>query len=98
LAAPFRIQVRIGARTPPSAHKEEVHEVHTFYFDMKDGVPVRDRIGKQFRLNSEAIEHSKTLAAHFRQERHAEPDLVVVVVDESGQEVHREPVYPMVSS
>jgi len=72
--------------------------VHTFYFDMKDGVPVRDRIGKQFRLNSEAIEHSKTLASRFRQERHTEPDLVVVVIDESGREVHRERVYPTVSS
>jgi hypothetical protein len=71
--------------------------VQTFYFDMKDGVPVRDRIGKQFRLNSEAIEYSKALAEHFRSELHAEPDLMVVVIDESGREVHREPVYPTVS-
>jgi hypothetical protein len=31
----------------------------TFYFDMKDGVPVPDRVGMQFTLNSQAIEHSK---------------------------------------
>lgn len=72
--------------------------MHTFYFDTKDGVPVRDRIGKQFRLNSEAIEYSKTLAARFRHEPHTQPDLIVVVLDETGREVHREPVYPTVSS
>jgi len=71
--------------------------VQTFYFDTKDGVAVRDRIGKQFRLNSEAIEYSKTLAERFRSERHAEPDLVIVVIDESGHEVHRQLVYPKVS-
>jgi uncharacterized protein DUF6894 len=71
--------------------------VHTFYFDMKDGVPIRDRIGKQFRLNSEAIEYSKVLAARFRDERHGEPDLTVVVIDESGREVHREPVHRTVA-
>jgi len=68
--------------------------VQTFYFDTADGVPVRDRIGKQFRLNSEAIAYSKTLAARFRDQRRDEPGLAVVVLDESGREVHREPVYP----
>lgn len=29
--------------------------LQTFYFDMKGGVPVRDRIGKRFALNAEAI-------------------------------------------
>ena len=72
--------------------------MHTFYFDVKDGVPVRDRIGKQFRLNSEAIEYSKELATRFRDERRSEPDLTVVVTDESGREVHRESVYPTVCS
>ena len=71
--------------------------MHTFYFDTKDGVPVRDRIGKQFRLNSEAIEYSKTLAESFRTGRHAEPDLVIVVLDESGREVHRQAVHPKIS-
>jgi hypothetical protein len=64
---------------------------------MKDGVPIRDRTGKQFRLDSEAIEYSKELAARFRDERRGEPDLMVVVIDESGREVHREPVHRTVS-
>jgi hypothetical protein len=68
--------------------------VQTFYFDRKDGVPIRDRIGKHFRSDAEAIEYSKTLAAHFRQETRAEADLAIVVVSESGREIHREPVHP----
>lgn len=36
-----------------------------FYFDMKDSVPIRGRIGKGFALNAEAIDHSKRLAARF---------------------------------
>jgi uncharacterized protein DUF6894 len=69
----------------------------TFYFDMKDGVPIRDRIGIQFVLNSEAIEYSKILAARFRHEHiHNEPDLMICVLDGSGREIHRELVHPLV--
>jgi hypothetical protein len=64
--------------------------LQTFYFDMKDGVPIRDRVGKRFSLNAEAIDHSVRLAARFRRERiHNEPDLVICVLDESGREIHR---------
>jgi hypothetical protein len=70
--------------------------LQTFYFDIKDGVPIRDRIGKRFALNAEAIDHSIRLAARFRRERiHEEPDLVICVLDESGREIHRELVHPM---
>jgi hypothetical protein len=71
----------------------------TFYFDMKDGVTIRDRIGIQFSLNSEAIEHSRILAERFRHDRiRDEPDLAISVVDESGREIHRELVHvPIVS-
>jgi hypothetical protein len=31
--------------------------MQTLYFDMKDGVPIRDGIGKRFALNAEAIDH-----------------------------------------
>jgi hypothetical protein len=71
--------------------------MQTFYFDINDGVPIRDRIGMQFVLNSEAIEHSKILAARFRHEHiHNEPDLMICVLDGSEREIHREPVHPMV--
>ena len=67
----------------------------TYYFDMKDGIPIRDRVGLQFPAVAAAIEHSKWLA---RRLSHVHPlkdsDLSIVVVDESGSEVHREQVYP----
>lgn len=66
--------------------------MHTFYFDRKDGVPIRDRVGQKFRLNSEAIEYSKTLAAQVRSEGDVDPDLTIVVIDDTGREIHREPV------
>jgi len=71
--------------------------LQTFYFDIKDGVPIRDRIGKRFALNAEAVDHSKRLAARFRNESgHDEPDLSISVLDETGCEIHRELVHPMV--
>jgi hypothetical protein len=70
--------------------------LQTFYFDMKDGVTVRDRIGKRFARNAEAVDHSKTLAARFRNESgHDEPDLSISVLDEAGREIHREQVHQM---
>ncbi len=66
-----------------------------YYFDMKDGVPVRDRVGLEFQTDSQAIEHSKNLALRAGQEGPAKDrNLCIVVLDQSGKEVHREPVYP----
>ena len=71
--------------------------MRTFYFDMKDGVPIRDRVGLQFPTAASAIEHSKELARRFRHERPLKDrDLAIVIIDESGSEVHREQVYPKV--
>jgi hypothetical protein len=73
--------------------------MQTYYFDMKDGVPVRDRAGLEFRTDSQAIEHSKQLARRLSLEHPAREDnLCVVVVSESGAEIHREPVYPAASA
>ena len=69
--------------------------MRTFYFDMKDGVPVRDRVGLQFPTAAGAIEHSKQLARRFSHEHLVkDPNLAIIVVDESGSEIHREQVYP----
>ncbi|MDP1582421.1 MAG: hypothetical protein Q8M18_03230 [Bradyrhizobium sp.] len=71
--------------------------MQTYYFDMKDGAPIRDRAGREFPTDSQAIEYSKTLA---RRLSHAHPDkdenLCVIVLNEAGSEIHREPVYPNV--
>jgi hypothetical protein len=68
--------------------------MRTYYFDKKDGVPVRDNKGIDFARVAEAIEHSKRLAAGIRrEERKSDRDLTIVVTDQSGAEIHREPVY-----
>ena len=69
--------------------------MRTYYFDMKDGAPVRDRTGIEFPTAAGAIEHSKELAQRFRHERRLkDPALSIIVVDESGTEIRREPVHP----
>ena len=68
--------------------------MRTYYFDTKDGVPVRDNKGIDFKKASDAIEHSKKLAAGIRGEASERGrNLAIVVTDESGTEIHREPVY-----
>ncbi|QWG24968.1 hypothetical protein KMZ93_08855 [Bradyrhizobium sediminis] len=69
--------------------------MRTYYFDVKDGVPTRDRKGLQFPNAVGAIEHSKELARLLRHDpRLKDRSLSIVVVDESGAEAHREAVYP----
>jgi hypothetical protein len=66
-----------------------------YYFDMKDGVPIRDRVGLEFQTASQAIEHSKKIARRFNHEHPTnDRDLCIVVVSEAGAEIHRERVYP----
>ena len=71
--------------------------MRTYYFDRKDGVPVRDNKGLGFSKPSAAIEHSKALANEIRIQTPAPAghrDLYIAVLDETGREIHREPVYP----
>ena len=68
--------------------------MQTFFFDMKDGVPLRDRIGIEFDTNLEAIEHSQELARHFRDDSLTDDhDLEISVVNAMGREIHREIVH-----
>ncbi len=69
--------------------------MHTYFFDTKDGVTVRDSSGVSFKLDSEAIEHSKMLADAMRRKGPIkEADLRICVVNESGHEIHVELVSP----
>ncbi len=71
--------------------------MRTYYFDIKDGVPVRDRTGLEFATPGGAIEHSKALAQRLRDTaRYKQANASIVVIDESGLEIHREPVGPNV--
>jgi hypothetical protein len=73
--------------------------MRTYYFDIKDGIPSRDRQGIEFASAGGAIEHSKELARLLRSDnRLGDAGLAIVVVDESGAEIHREAVYPDVAA
>jgi uncharacterized protein DUF6894 len=68
--------------------------MQTFYFDMKDGVPMRDRVGIEFNGNAEAIIHCKELAQHFRDgSLRDDKALEISVVNAAGREIHREYVH-----
>jgi hypothetical protein len=70
-----------------------------FYFDMKDGFPVRNRAGLEFSTSIGAIEHCKDVARRMRHDpRITDHDLSIVVVDELGAEIHQEPVHPQSSA
>lgn len=65
-----------------------------FFFDMKDGVPMRDRIGLEFKTNAEAIAHCGILAQHFFDDSLInDQDLEISVVNSLGREIHREFVH-----
>ena len=67
----------------------------TYYFDLQDGVAVRDQKGLELVSGGAAIEHSKRLAKLIRDKRQPDrKDLSIVVLDENGREIHRESVYP----
>jgi Domain of unknown function (DUF6894) len=69
--------------------------VRTYYFDIKDGVPIRGRTGLEFATTNGAIEHSKELARRLRRDpRITDRSLSIVVIDGSGAAIHREPVHP----
>jgi hypothetical protein len=69
--------------------------MRTYYFDLIDGVPTRDRQGLEFLTMSGAIDHSKDIARRLRADpRCKDSGLSIVVLDESGTEIHRERVHP----
>jgi hypothetical protein len=65
-----------------------------FFFDMKDGVPMRDRVGIDFDTNADAIAHCGELAGHFYKDSMTDdPDLQISVINALGREIHREFVH-----
>ena len=65
-----------------------------FFFDMKDGVSMRDKVGIDFKGSLEAIEHCKELAKHSRDgSLRDDKDLEISVVNGLGREIHREFVH-----
>ncbi len=69
--------------------------MRTYYFDLKDGSAKRDRTGLQFETIGSAIEHSRELARRLREDaRVTDRELSIVVIDQNGSEIHREPIDP----
>ena len=69
--------------------------MRTFYFEMKDGRPSRNRNGLEFSTTGDAIEHSKELARRLRHDpRIRDRTLSILVINDAGVEIHREPVHP----
>ena len=69
--------------------------MRTYYFDLIDGVPTRDRQGLDFPTASSAIEHCRDLVKRLRADpKGRKAPLSIVVLDESGTEIHRERVFP----
>ena len=65
-----------------------------FFFDMRDGVPIRDQIGIAFNTNAEAIVHCKELAQRWRDESlRDDKDLEISVVNSLGREIYKEFVH-----
>jgi hypothetical protein len=72
----------------------EMVPMQKFFFDMKDGVPMRDQIGIEFNTHAEAIVHCKELAQHWRDESlRDDKDLEISVVNSLGREIHKEFVH-----
>ena len=68
--------------------------VQKYFFDMKDGVPMRDRVGVEFNTNAEAIQHGKEIAQDFRDNSlRDDQELEISVVNEGGREIYREFVH-----
>jgi len=65
-----------------------------FYFDISDRLPIRDQVGRDFRLASEAVVYAKYLAADKRcLEPDIRPQLSIRVIGEGFEPIHEEAVF-----
>jgi len=65
-----------------------------FYFDISDKLPIRDQVGRDFGLASEAVVFAKYLAADLRcLEPEIRPQLSIRVIGESREPIHEEAVF-----
>ncbi len=65
-----------------------------FYFDISDCRPIRDEVGRDFNLTSEAVLHAKYLAADLRCLEHdIRPRLSIQVFGGGRQQIHEEGVF-----
>jgi hypothetical protein len=65
-----------------------------FYFNVSDRPTIRDEVGRDFKLISEAVLRAKYLAADLRcLEADVRPRLSIQVVGEGLEQIHEEAVF-----
>ena len=65
-----------------------------FYFDISDCRSIRDEVGRDFNLTSDAVLHAKYLAADLRcLEHEVRPRLSIQVIGEDREQIHEEGVF-----
>jgi hypothetical protein len=65
-----------------------------FYFDISDRLAIRDEVGRDFKLASEAVVYAKYLAADLRcLEPEVRPQLSIQVIAERREQIHEEAVF-----
>jgi hypothetical protein len=65
-----------------------------FYFDIRDRLAIRDEIGRDFKMASEAVVYARYLAADLRcLEPDIRPQLSIQVISEDREPIHEEAVF-----
>lgn len=65
-----------------------------FYFNIRDRLPIRDEVGREFKLAADAVVYARFLAADLRcLEPDVRPRLSIQVVGESSEQIHEETVF-----
>jgi hypothetical protein len=65
-----------------------------FYFDISDRLAIRDEVGRDFKLTTDAVLHAKYLAADLRcLERDVRPQLSIQIMSENREHIHAEAVF-----
>ena len=65
-----------------------------FYFDIRDRLAIRDEVGRDFKLVSDAVVYARYLAADLRcLEPNIRPQLSIQVISEGREPIHEEAVF-----
>jgi hypothetical protein len=65
-----------------------------FYFDIRDRLAIRDEIGRDFKMASEAVVYARYLPADLRcLEPDIRPQLSIQVISEDREPIHEEAVF-----
>jgi hypothetical protein len=87
----MNIKTKVGARRTVGGKRRCPMR---FYFDICDRLAIRDEVGRNFRMVSEAVVYAKYLAADLRcLEPHIRPQLSIQVISECREQIHEESVF-----